>query len=301
MVLLPNTTESILVNIRLFQKGFNYSQDGPGNRLVYHLQGCNMRCPWCSNPEGIARKGSLLVNRELLIDSLCPHGAIEHQQIDRNQCAECSSRACLHENQNQGIRLSSHDTELESVVDEAKRSAALFFGGGGVTLSGGEPTLQFAATKALLARLQEEGIHTAIETNATHPRLPELLPLIDYLIMDYKHHDNARLKALTGVGNAVIKRNLKQAFTRRQPMLVRIPVIGGFNDSADDIERFADFFSQFDCQHASFEFLAFHEFGKIKWEQCGLPYQCANTAPAAETLAAFQAVFQAHRLNVLHT
>ena len=41
----------------IFEKGFNYSQDGPGNRLVYHLSGCNMYCPWCSNPEGMSTKG----------------------------------------------------------------------------------------------------------------------------------------------------------------------------------------------------------------------------------------------------
>lgn len=43
--------------MRIFQKGFNFGQDGPGNRLVYHLQGCNMRCIWCSNPEGMVFEG----------------------------------------------------------------------------------------------------------------------------------------------------------------------------------------------------------------------------------------------------
>ena len=40
--------------MKILHKGFNYSQDGPGNRLVYHLAGCNLTCPWCSNPEGLA-------------------------------------------------------------------------------------------------------------------------------------------------------------------------------------------------------------------------------------------------------
>ena len=259
-----------------------------------------MRCPWCSNPEGIEPKGALMVNRGLLIDELCPHGAIQQKKIDRNQCAECSSRSCLHENKNQGIRLSLQEHELESVVNEVKRSSALFFGGG-VTLSGGEPTVQFAAIRALLGRLNEEGIHTALETNATHPRLHELLPLIDYLIMDYKHHDDAKLKNRTGVGNLVINRNMKNAFARHQPILVRIPVIGGFNDSDDDIERFADFFSRFNNEHVAFEFLAFHEFGKIKWEQCGLPYQCGNQMVDPKTIDTFRSAFKTHQLNVVHT
>lgn len=45
--------------MKLFNKGFNFNQDGPGNRLVYHLQGCNMRCIWCSNPEGMSISGGI--------------------------------------------------------------------------------------------------------------------------------------------------------------------------------------------------------------------------------------------------
>lgn len=52
----------------LFQKGFHYNQDGPGNRLIYHLQGCNLRCPWCANPEGLAFAGGTGYTVASLID-----------------------------------------------------------------------------------------------------------------------------------------------------------------------------------------------------------------------------------------
>ena len=48
--------------MRIFQKGFHFAQDGPGNRLVYHLSGCNMHCPWCSNPEGMCAFGGTEVS-----------------------------------------------------------------------------------------------------------------------------------------------------------------------------------------------------------------------------------------------
>ncbi len=59
--------------IYIFQKGFNYSQDGPGNRLVYHLSGCNLRCPWCSNPEGLTINESSvkLTIDDIVKEALC--------------------------------------------------------------------------------------------------------------------------------------------------------------------------------------------------------------------------------------
>lgn len=54
------------MKIYIFEKGFNYSQDGPGNRLVYHLSGCNMFCPWCSNPEGMTKSGKEYETDEII-------------------------------------------------------------------------------------------------------------------------------------------------------------------------------------------------------------------------------------------
>ena len=56
----------------VFQKGFNYSQDGPGNRLVYHLWGCNLSCPWCANPEGLYKNDSLtfLTEEDIVAEAL---------------------------------------------------------------------------------------------------------------------------------------------------------------------------------------------------------------------------------------
>jgi len=131
--------------------------------------------------------------------------------------------------------------------------------------------------------------------------LRELFPLIDYLIIDFKHHDDFRLKDATGVGNLVIKRNVAKALAVHQRLLIRIPLIARFNDSDVDAEHFAAFFRQFDTAHARFEFITYHEYGKDKWAQCGMPYRVENSFVGEETLEQFQAVFQSRQLDVIHT
>lgn len=289
------------MRLKVFKKGFNYAQDGPGNRLVYHLQGCTMHCAWCSNPEGMAVDGTLLVDPDRLVDAVCPHGAISERRVDRERCACCVTRECLTRNRNQGIRLSAQAFDLAELVDEARRSVALFYDGGGVTLSGGEATLQFGVMRRLLQRLKDEGIHTALETNATHARLRELFPLLDHLIVDCKHYDDRRLRAATGVGLAPIERNLAHAFAQRSQLLVRIALIGGFNDSADDAQGFVRLFRRFDTRRAQFEFLAYHDYGHSKWAQCGLPYGVADGFIADGTIARFTDVFKKSGLCVVRT
>lgn len=289
------------MKLKIFRKGFNYSQDGPGNRLVYHLQGCNLRCGWCSNPEGMAPHGTLLVNRYLLVDALCPHGAIEAQELDRSRCDVCIDKACVTRNRSQAIRPSAFESELDAIVDEAIRSQPLFYEGGGVTLSGGEATLQFRAVKQLLQRLKNVGIHTCLETNGTHKRLAELFPLIDFLIVDLKHHDSAAHKAATGIGNEPVIRNIARACERHPDVLIRIPLVGGFNDGAEDAHKFADTLRPFKTPNTRFELLAYHEFGKDKWAQCGMTYPMVGGFLTDDTLAYFASVFKTNALELTRT
>lgn len=289
------------MRIKIFQKGFNYSQDGVGNRLVYHLQGCNMSCPWCANPEGIEIGGTLVVNNDFLLDSICPYGAIHQKQIERNICAECKSRECINENRSLGIRLSYEEYDIDMIIDEVKRSAALFYDGGGATLTGGEPTIQFAAVGVLLENLKKAGIHTAIETNATHPELETLFPLIDMLIMDFKHYDHEVHTRVTGVGNAIIKENIAKAFAVHKNVLIRIPVIKGFNDSEEDIRHFAAFFKRHKPADAAFEVLPYHEYGRTKWLQCGMPYRMKDSFIEDTTLSLYKKIFNENNLPVVHT
>lgn len=289
------------MKIKIFQRGFNYSQDGVGNRLVYHLQGCNMQCPWCANPEGISVDGTLVVNNDWLLDSICHYGSINKKQIDRSICDVCRSRVCIVSNKSMGIRLSYKEYDINSIINEIKRSSSLFYDGGGVTFSGGEPTLQFEAIYILLNNLKELGIHTAIETNATHPELEILFPIIDMLIMDFKHYDGEMLKRVTGVGNDIIRENIIKALTVHKRVLIRIPVIKGFNDSEQDISNFAAFFRKYSTSNASFEFLPYHEYGKVKWLQCGMNYKMKDAYVKKETIMLYEKIFKQNKFSIVHT
>ena len=242
------------MKIRLFQKGFNFSQDGPGNRMVYHLQGCNLVCPWCSNPEG-----------------LCCSGGTEYT--------------------------------VEQLVADAVSCRMMFFEGGGVTLTGGEVTMQFAAIREFLTRLKEENIHTCIETNGIHPKLPELFPLIDYLIMDCKHYDPEAHRRITGVENSMTLRNLELAIAAGKHPAVRIPLIGGFNAGEADAAGFSRLFQQIHLPgNGTLELLTYHEYGKEKYKKLGLPYTMTEQARITpDMLRRFAAILHENGIDTIRS
>jgi pyruvate formate lyase activating enzyme len=234
--------------MKILQKGFNYSQDGPGNRLIYHTQGCNFHCKWCSNPESMNMNSSEAKN-----------------------------------------------FTVDELADEASRSRMMFFGGGGVTFTGGECTLQCDELISLLKKLQELNINTAIETNGSSPRLPEIAEYVDYLIMDFKHYDDELHKKWIGSSNEQVKKNAEYFLKSGRKIHFRIPIIKGVNDAP---EGFVDFFKQFDTSNADFEFLPYHEFGKDKWTE---KYEITDGFISDETLKKFNELFSENSMKIIVT
>lgn len=265
--------------LKIFQKGFNYSQDGQGNRLVYHLQGCNMHCAWCANPEGMPAAGVLMTDQDWLKEELCPLGAVKNGKLDRLRCGQCKEHLCLlPKYKSKGIRCSFEAVTVQDVFAEIMSSSPMFYDGGGVTFTGGEATVQFEAVKEILVMLHEAGIHTAMETNGSHPALEELFPYIDQLIMDCKHWDADKHLKYTGVPIDIPLSNLKKATKQCRKVDVRTPVIGGINDSEEDFKQFIVLYKQIAGDAVTFELLKYHEFGRNKWAECGLSYEMGENA-----------------------
>ncbi len=290
------------MKLRIFQKGFNYSQDGVGNRLVWHLQGCNMECPWCSNPEGMPVKGVLLTEKEWLKDSCCPYGAVSNRRLNRQVCYQCKDRPCIQNRRQKGIRLSYKEYTVDEIVRECVSAKPMFFDNGGVTLTGGEISVQFDAVKELLHKLGEEGIHRVIECNGSHPRMEELIPYVEQWIMDVKHYDDEQHKAGVGVSNKWTIMNLEKVTKVHPNVLIRVPLIPGFNASKEDAKGFLELFQEkLHGTNTRVEFLLYHEFGKGKWEQCGKAYQMQDGKITSELREYFEEVMENSEIACVRT
>ena len=138
--------------------------------------------------------------------------------------------------------------------------------------------MQFEPAKELLRRAHESGVHTAIETNGSHPRLPELFPYVDELIMDCKQCDPEAHRKWMGMSSEPTMRNIRRACAEHPMVHIRVPMIGGVNDSAEDEARFIAFFQEINGENVSFELLRYHEFGRDKWAQCGRDYAMGEDA-----------------------
>jgi pyruvate formate lyase activating enzyme len=182
--------------------------------------------------------------------------------------------------------LTGSEMTVEQVVEESLRDRAFYeTSQGGVTLSGGEPSLQHEFSREVLKQLKEAGVHTAIETCAHVPweHLAALLPYTDLVMMDLKQMDSERHRAATGAPNERILANARRLAQTDKPILFRTPVIPTVNDAPEDIAAIADFVAELNALRSgapfSLELLAFHRLAGDKYRSLGLEYKARDLEP----------------------
>jgi len=222
--------------------------DGPGLRMSVYLKGCPLRCVWCHSPE------SQRVEREVVWYStrcrrcgacidICPEGLRGWDPIDAEALERCLiCERCVDICPADALEVKGRTMTAGEVVEKAIRLRPFFeASGGGVTLTGGEPTLQPEFCEAVLALLHEAGLHTALETTGlvSWSILARLVPVTDLFLYDLKHADDALHQRDTGVSNALILDNLGALVAAGAEVLVRVPCIPGHNATPASIAAIA--------------------------------------------------------------
>lgn len=263
--------------------------DGPGIRTTVFFKGCNLRCRWCHNPESQSSERELLFYRNSCIGcgkcrEVCPH----HLNFC-DLCGKCARVCPADARQICGKEMTVD--EIFSIVEKDKtyydRS------GGGVTASGGECMLQIDFLTGFLKKCKGAGISTAVDTAGDVPfsYFEKVLPYTDLFLYDVKAVTPALHAEGIGVPNARILDNLKR-LSERAEIIVRVPVIGGFNDTEEEIGKIADFLKTIHIR--SVECLPYHNLGEHKYEALGRRHE-TFTVPSKEKIQRFSAMFRTQK------
>ena len=183
--------------------------DGPGIRTTVFFKGCPLECRWCHNPEGI-RSGTERFTEEIILD-----GVSMEKELDVGRWVQ-----------------------VEDLMDELGRDRVYMEeSGGGISFSGGEPLLQAEGLISLLELSKEQKIHTAVDTSgyAAASVMKSVSGLADLILYDLKTLDNEKHREYTGVSNRKILDNLDIALGGPAEIIIRIPLVTGFNDQPGEL------------------------------------------------------------------
>ncbi len=276
--------------------------DGAGLRTNVFFKGCAMRCPWCANPESQHREPELWYSAQRCIDcgQFSPacrdckgrNGAAVGLTGMPDRVARCPTGA---------LRVVGERRTAADILAEVLRDVPFYEGGGGMTLTGGEPAFQPRLAEALLRLARHHQIATAVETSGhTRWRVVErLLPYVDEVLFDLKHVDGAIHRAATGVDTELILANLHRLATLHAPLTVRVPLIPGFNTDETSLSAIADCVRALDGPPRPVHLLPYHTLGRAKYGALNRQYPWEGHDRLTDTqIAACRAVFDSCGLSV---
>lgn len=265
--------------------------DGPGIRTTVFLKGCNLHCAWCHNPECISREAEIYWKQALcqqcgLCFDVCPKEAIQppiaigkdeenehYYKIEVARCDRCMK--CVEACHYAALAGVGEQRTVEEVLDEVERDAMFYFNsGGGMTITGGEPALFPEITLSLLRGGKERGLHNCLDTSGfcSWEVLESMRNYVDIFLYDLKNLDGEAHRRETGVGNELILSNLERLAGVGSAIHIRIPVIAGFNDSLEHMDRVAGLLESLAPAVSQVDLLPFHNWCQDKYRWLGLKW-----------------------------
>lgn len=285
--------------------------DGPGIRTTVFLKGCPLRCVWCHNPEGMRPDMELSFAGEKCIGCgycfrACPNGchvdAGGRHVLLRGRCAACGR--CTEECFAQALECVGREMRVDEVMHEVLRDCPFYeTSGGGLTVSGGEPLMQFDFAASLLRSARRAHVHTCLETCGYAPaeKVERISEWVDLFLYDFKETDPRKHREFTGVSNDRILDNLRLLHARGARIVLRCPLVPGLNDRPDHFDGIAELSRELPGMDGV-ELMPYHALGKSKLDRLGhgaVP-DCGGSGVEPETVREWVAALGDRGLTVLN-